>query len=294
MTRSWAARVASGVAGTCGASSAQVWVEAATSLTGPRAKWAAPGTRMAAAQGPGASSANRYSAWLAAGHSWRPRSRARRARSRRSTTPSQSPSEQRWSMRTSRPSRSSASISSAVESGRRGSGSLIGGPSSVVAMTGLPAGEPPMSASPLRGPRRPVLTIRSPPARSYERPRVARAAAVVREHRAGHQVGRPALQRDHLVVVEEGGDGQRDRASAGRATSSISSRAPAGRRSPRSRCAAWARRGGRGRGRWPRCGRPRPSRQWPLLRSPLLTTRSKAHDGLAAAWWCSGRSRSVK
>ena len=54
-------------------------------------------------------------------------------------------------------------------------------------------------------------------------------------------------------------------------------REPAPRRSPRSPCAAWAAGGSRARGRSPTAGRRTPCSTWPLLRSALLATMSKAH-----------------
>ena len=73
ITRSCAVIAASGPASRCGASSLHVCVEAATSVSGPRAKRPAPSTSTRAANDPGASSANRYSANSAAGQCCRPR-----------------------------------------------------------------------------------------------------------------------------------------------------------------------------------------------------------------------------
>ena len=96
-TRSWAVIAASGPGARCGASSAHVCVLAATSGSGPSAKRPAPSANTPAAHCPGASSARRYSASDAAGHSCFPRSSAHRQRSRSSTSPSQSRVAQSWS-----------------------------------------------------------------------------------------------------------------------------------------------------------------------------------------------------
>ena len=68
-TRSWAVSTADGPEVRCGSSSAHVWVDAATSGNGPSAKRPVPSTNTDAANGPGASSASRYSAWVATGQS---------------------------------------------------------------------------------------------------------------------------------------------------------------------------------------------------------------------------------
>ncbi|MFL6105062.1 MAG: hypothetical protein ACJ74K_17455 [Actinomycetes bacterium] len=60
-TRSWATAPATAGTARYGASSAKVWVVAATSVSGPRANRAAPGRSTLAASGAGPSRAIRYS-----------------------------------------------------------------------------------------------------------------------------------------------------------------------------------------------------------------------------------------
>ncbi len=74
-----------------GDSSAQVWVEAATSLSGPRANHPKPSLSTLAAHWPGARRARRYWASEATGHSWRPVAAAARQASTTVSRPSQSP-----------------------------------------------------------------------------------------------------------------------------------------------------------------------------------------------------------
>ena len=67
-----------------------MWVDAATSLSGPRANQPASSVSTAAAHWPGARRARRYSASDATGHSWRPVDAAARHARAVATRPSQS------------------------------------------------------------------------------------------------------------------------------------------------------------------------------------------------------------
>ncbi len=80
--RSWATMAARGPGSSSGASSAHVWSWATTSVSGPIVNRPDPSSSTPAAQSAGASSASRYSASVAAGHSCRPVPTAWRARSR--------------------------------------------------------------------------------------------------------------------------------------------------------------------------------------------------------------------
>ena len=82
--RSWATKVATGTGWRWGASSAHVWSTATTSDSGPIVNRPASPSSTVAAHSGGASSASRYSASVAAGHSWRPVSRVAAAQRSRS------------------------------------------------------------------------------------------------------------------------------------------------------------------------------------------------------------------